>query len=242
MKRNHLRLVGAGHSNRAPNDGIAFGPSPERVARAIRSGLRVSDRSFDQFLPAELRRISDQHWTPLAVALRVASALQRVEARTVVDIGSGAGKFCVAAAVASRCTFIGLEQRLRFVEVARSLARTLGVDDRVEFLHGALNARSIPVADAYYLYNPFGENLYEEHERLGDDVELSPERHERDVALVEDFFEHAPAGTYVIEYNGFGGRIPRSYEQVWVDRDMRNELRMWRKGRAGAARGGDGAA
>jgi hypothetical protein len=49
---------------------------------------------------------------------------------------------------------------------------------------------------------------------------------------VEELFTRAPAGTYVIKYNGFGGRLPGSYQRVSVALDMPNTLRMWRKGDA----------
>jgi SAM-dependent methyltransferase len=211
-------------------DGIDQRPSAAEIAMAIRSGRCPNDRVFDRFLPRDLQRVSWQHWTPLIVALRVAEWLDLAGVREVVDLGSGAGKFCVAAAVASRCSFVGIEQRPRFVNAARALARFFGVEDRVQFVHARVGRGAIPVADAYYLYNPFGENLFGPGEHLGDDVELSPERYQRDIAQVEEFFDAAPSGTVVIKYNGFGGRMPPSYEEVLVDRELPNVLRMWRKG------------
>lgn len=196
---------------------------------AIRSGTCPDDDVFDRFLPQDLRRVSGLHWTPLVVALRAARWLELSGIREVVDLGSGAGKFCVAAALASRCSFVGLEQRPRFVD-ARELSRRFGVEDRVQFVQATLDQRAIPSADAYYLYNPFGENLFGPDEHLGDDVDLSPERYERDIAQMEAFFQAAPAGTFVIKYNGFGGRLPPSYEKVLVDYELPSLLRMWCKG------------
>ncbi len=213
-----------------PTDRLERGPSAAEIAMSIRSGTCPSDRLFDRFLPYDLRRVSRQHWTPLVVALRVAEWLDLIGVRQVVDLGSGAGKFCVAAAVASRCSFVGIEQRPGLVEAARALAQLFGVEERVQFVHGTLGRRAIPAADAYYLYNPFGENLFELDENLGDDVELSAERYRRDIAQTEAFFDAAPAGTIVVKYNGFGGQMPPSYEEVLVDREMPNVLRMWRKG------------
>jgi predicted O-methyltransferase YrrM len=213
-------------------DGIAPGPSVRHVAEALRARMCPSERSFDRFLPRELRRVSRQHWTPLVVALRVAEWLEDVAAENVVDIGSGAGKFCVATALASRCDFTGIEQRPRLVEAARALARIFGVDDRVRFIHGNLRECSIPDADAYYLYNPFLENLLEPGEHLDDDVEFSDARYMRDIAFVEELLARARVGTYVIKYNGFGGRMPSTYDEFRVDREMPNVLRMWQKTRS----------
>lgn len=208
------------------------------VADALRSGTCPSEYWFDRSLPQDLQVVSREHWTPLIVALRVAKWLDDLGVRTVVDIGSGAGKFCVAAALACGCDFTGIEQRPRLVAAARQLARTFAVDDRVRFIEGTLGQCSIPEADAYYLFNPFGENLYPDA-RLDDAVELGDARYERDIALVEAFLEDVQVGTYVIKYNGFGGVMPRSFRPVRVDYELPNFLRLWRKVEdAGSTRAG----
>ncbi len=204
------------------------------MTRATTSTLRpdpleLDDEAFDRYLPEELRSISGQYWTSLAVAARVADWLAELEVRTVVDIGSGVGKFCVAAARRCTCHFTGIEQRERFVTAARALARSFEVDDRVSFLAGTLDDVEVPVADVYYLYNPFGENLFRPQAHLAPDVELSEQRFDRDVATVERLLENAPAGTYVLTYNGFGGNMPRPYGEVRVDLELPNVLRLWRK-------------
>jgi len=205
----------------------------------MRKGARPTDETFDRFLPIDLEIASRTYWTPLEVASRVAEWLDELAIDTVMDIGSGAGKFCVAAAIAGTCHFIGLEQRARLVIAARTLAQTFGVDDRVQFVVGELDAiAAIPVA-AYYLFNPFGENHFPAGARLDDDVEISPARYHRDVTLVETLFRNAPFGTYVITYNGFGGELPDSYAQIRVDREMPNVLRMWQKTRSRADYGDD---
>lgn len=203
--------------------------SSREVANALCSGGQLDDRDFDRFLPAELRRVSGQHWTPLVVVSRVAQWLDSLGIRTVVDIGAGAGKFCVAAALASRCEFTGIEQRSRLIAAARGLARAFGVGKRVSFIQGTLSHGQLPDADAYYLYNPFGENLYGPEAHLDHDVELSEDRYERDVALTEQLLERTRTGTYVIKYNGFGGLMPASYTPIRVDREMPSVLRLWQK-------------
>lgn len=209
-------------------DGLAGRPSPHKLAEAIRRGCCPEDRAFDRFLPEELRAISGEYWTPLAVAARGAEWLDALGVRSVLDIGSGAGKFCVASALAGRCHVSGLEHRPRLVAAARALARVFSVEDRVRFIEGALGDTPLPEVDAYYLYNPFAENLF----GLGDltePVELSSTRYASDIALVEDLLQRAPMGSFVLVYNGYGGRIPSSYREVRSDRHLPNVLRMWRK-------------
>jgi SAM-dependent methyltransferase len=202
---------------------------PEQVADALGSGRCPADSSFDQFLSDPMRALSSQYFTPLAVAVRAAEWFSERNIRTVVDIGSGAGKFCVAAALAGHCHFTGLEHRERLVATARSLARTFHVENRVHFLQGALGAARLPSADAYYLYNPFEENVVEQAARIDEDVELSEERYSRDLHAVRELLIAARPGTYVLTYNGFGARLPAGYRHLCVDRELPNVLSLWRK-------------
>jgi len=202
---------------------------PAHTIDMLASGSCPPDTMFDRFLEEPLRRLSPQHWTPLAVVARAADWLDGFNVRTVVDIGSGAGKFCVAAALASRCHFTGFEHRASLVASARALARTFGVGDRTYFIHGALGQVPLPTADAYYLYNPFEENVMDPTERIDDAVVLDRQRMLRDLGLLQALLSRAAAGTYVLVYNGFGGSLPASYQRVRVDRGLPHELSLWRK-------------
>ncbi len=202
---------------------------PDQIGEMIREGRCPPDRAFDRFLPRELQVLSSMHWTPLAVVLRAARWLDEHGVRSVVDVGSGAGKFVVAAALAGRCRFIGLEQRPRLVSAARELAALFEVEDRVEIVEGALHDTDLPRADAYYLFNPFGENLHGPGDCIDEDVELGDDRFSTDVGLVESLLEEAPGGTFLLTYNGFGGHVPIDFEEARVDRELPSVLRMWRK-------------
>jgi len=204
-------------------------PSPTCVASALRMRMCPGDRAFDRFLPHELRVVSSRYWTPLVVALRAAEWFDELNIRTLVDIGSGAGKFCVATALASRVHVTGVEQRLRLVSAAHDLARLFEADARVTFVHGTFGETVLPEADAYYMYNPFGENLFGPEDYLDNDVELSHARQLRDLAAVKQLLRDAPVGTCLLTYNGFGGEVPASYREIRVDRETPNVLRMWRK-------------
>jgi SAM-dependent methyltransferase len=201
------------------------------LADALRGDGSPADEAFDRHMPASMRAISGMYWTPVAAALRAAEWFDELGVRSVVDIGSGVGKFCVAGALMGSAEFTGVEQRPHLVEVARTLARSFGVNDRVTFQVGVLGSDPIPAADAYYLYNPFGENLFSYGTRIGDDVELSEDRHQRDVAAAVALFEASPLGTYVLTYNGFGGYLPLTYHLVRVDEELCSVLRLWRKER-----------
>jgi predicted RNA methylase len=201
----------------------------DRIITSIRMRSPISDHLFDRFLEQEVRAVSAMYWTPLAAAVRAGEWLDEVGAETVMDLGSGAGKFCVAAALASKARFIGVEHRKRLVDAARRLARQFEVEDRVSFVHQPLERGLEAPADAYYLYNPFGENLFQRAQQLDDSVELSDRRYLKDVAATERLLEAAATGTHLITFGGFGGLVPRTYEEARVDWTFSSILRMWKK-------------
>lgn len=200
-----------------------------QISAALRAGHDVPDSVFDQCLAPEFRQVSSQHWTPLDVIRRVSTWIDQLNIRTVVDIGAGAGKFCVAAALTSRAYFIGIEQRERLVVAARSLAQSFNIDDRVSFEWGIVGSRALPPAEAYYLFNPFGENLYANGCLIDQDVELSWKRYARDVESTQEFFHTVPVGTYVLTYNGYGSTLPRAFFDVKVEYSLHNVLRLSQK-------------
>jgi hypothetical protein len=206
---------------------------PAQIARALGDGKRLpDDRDFDRFLPRELRRASPRHWTPLVVVARAAAWLEELGVHTVVDIGSGAGKFCVAGALLSSCHFIGIEQRERLVATAEVLARLYGIERRASFIHETFGHVSPPIADAYYLFNPFEENLCDWRSWLDGGVELSQGRFSRDLSAARRWLAWTAPGTYVLTYNGMGGSLPKSYREVRVDRELPCVLKLWRQERA----------
>jgi SAM-dependent methyltransferase len=210
-------------------DGLVSDASPGAVADLLRARTCPPDRAFDRHLPPAIRAGSPAYFTPLSVAVRAATWLDEASVRTVVDIGSGAGKFCVAAALAGNCTYIGMEQRGRLVSAARDLARLFECDDRVRFLHAEFGVRAPPVADAYYFYNPFAENVFGYQDPLDHDAPLSEERYARDLAATSALLGSVKPGTYLLTYAGFGGRVPPTFCSVRVDRRLPNVLQLWRK-------------
>jgi hypothetical protein len=176
--------------------------------------------------------VSEQYWTPLRVVKRAAEWLAELGIRTVVDIGSGAGKFCVAGALLTDARFIGLEHRRTLVESARSLAKTFGVSRRVTFVHGALGAVATPRAEAYYLYNPFGDYWFDSSRHDDPAMAFNQPGREDDIAAVERLIRLSPVGTTVLTYNSFGGRMPVCCDLLHSEWALPAALRLWRKQRA----------
>lgn len=190
---------------------------------------QASDREFDSRLPDDLRTRSRLHWTPLAVARLAAQWIDEFGIRSVVDIGSGVGKFCVAAALSSQASYIGLEQRARLVSVARDLAHSFDLGQRVRFIHGTFGSEEVPNAEAYYMYNPFGENLFGPESQIDGDLDVSEDRYQRGITATEQLLADLPLGTFIITYNGFGGDIPPTFRQLRESHRLPNELQLWEK-------------
>jgi hypothetical protein len=193
---------------------------------------RREDVVFDRFLPFDYRFVSRSFWTPLSVVARAARWLDELRIASVVDIGSGVGKFCIGGALASRSTFIGIEQRRPLVNIARSIARIVELGPRVRFINGVFGEVTVPVASCYYFFNPFGESLFRPEDRLDEETEVSQARTLRDVHLAEQLITAAPVGTYVMTYNGFGGTLPDGYDLLRSDTEFPCALRLARKRRA----------
>ena len=204
-------------------------PSPWEVAEALKRGDCASDGTFDRFLPHRLGVVSARYWTPLRVAARAAAWLDELNIRSLVDIGSGAGKFCVATAIMSRCSFLGIEHRKDLVATARALSQVFGVQARVSFLEGTFGEALLPDAECYYFYNPFLEAMLEPEAWLDDHVEHGECRYDRELLAVEHWLSQAPVGTYVLTYNGLGTDLPRTFSEIRNDQSFPCNLRLYRK-------------
>jgi len=190
---------------------------------------RAANEAFDAMLPAALRAVSGQFWSSVGVGRTVARWLDEVGVLELVDVGAGVGKLLVCVALFGNRArrLIGVEQRAGLVDVARRVARVCGVGERVAFLVGGV--ADVPVAAAYFLFNPFEENLHAPADWIDAAVTLSAEAYERDVAATEALLARAAVGTWVVLYNGFGGRLPDGYTKVRDNGDVLRTLELWRK-------------
>src|SRR6195952_1769110 len=78
-----------------------------------------SDEQFNQLYPKSIQLLSRRHWTPLGVARQAAMFLGLGKQVRILDIGSGVGKFALAAGFYTpKATYTGVEQRKYLVEQA----------------------------------------------------------------------------------------------------------------------------
>lgn len=199
---------------------------PEVVVNALRYQKVVSDRAFDAIYPEPVRERSLQYWTRVDVARRAAELLVTDASTRVLDVGSGAGKFCFVGALTTPGHFTGVEQRCHLVEVARTIARHYGAS-RATYVHGDMRQVDWREFDAFYFFNPFAENCFRGDERFDDSVVLTPERREIDLRDAIAALARAPLGTRVATYHGLGCDLPKSYERVVQEMAGAGLLELW---------------
>jgi hypothetical protein len=207
---------------------------PHHTLAQLASGLTVMDSAFDRIYSEPIRRRSAQFWTPVVVARRATALLTAAGATRILDVGAGAGKFCIIGALTTRATFTGIEHRAHLVEAGQAAIRALGIP-RAELVHGALSSIDFSAYEGFYLYNPFEENFFAKDKQLDDTVPLSADRFRADVAMVEQALERAKVGTRVVTFHGFGGRIPDTYRALPEETRRTALLRLWVKYEEGGA-------
>jgi SAM-dependent methyltransferase len=198
------------------------------AANALREG-RLGDSAFDALLTERARHKSREHWTPLAVAELAARRLAQRGVTRVLDVGSGAGKFClVAAAQHPGIEWLGVDRRAWLVDEARQLAARLELPN-ASFVCGDAFEQRWRDFDGFYFFNPFSENLSEPDAWLDRSVELSEERFQVELRRVELALDMLAPGAVLATYHGIGGPIPSSYEILGDEAAGTNRLRTWRK-------------
>lgn len=199
----------------------------DAVVAAVRRGDDVPDRDFDDVYPPRVRALSAQHWTPVAVARRAAAWLAAAPGARVLDVGAGAGKFCLVGALATPGAFTGVERRGALVAVARAVAAAHGVE-AARYVHGDIRDVDWAAFEGFYLFNPFAEHYLPEDERIDADGEFSLAGLTREVAWVEAQLARARLGTRVATFHGFGGYLS-GYDRVSVEPLGTSILECWEK-------------
>ena len=181
------------------------------LAGQLTAGRLPSDARFDRLFGELLLPLAALHFTPVAVAARAAAWLTGGGATSVADLGAGAGKFCLIGAAVTGATFTGLEQRPGLVEVARDVARRLGLG-AARFIEADVLTAPLARYGAFYICNPFAEGEAEPDEWLDPSLP-APDRLTAATALSARLAA-LPSGTRVAVHCGLGAPLPASFSLV----------------------------
>ena len=184
-----------------------------------------SDAVFDALFPVYIRQLSAAHWTPLNVAFTAAQFLAPDENASVIDIGSGAGKFCIAGSQVSKGSFTGIEQRKNFVTVGNKIIRQLGLMN-VELLHGNFMQHDLSSYTGIYFFNSFHENIVIS-DALDNQVETSYDLYVLYTAHLLKQLKKMPVGTRLATYWLSVTEIPGCYKLY--ESHFNNLLKLWVK-------------
>jgi SAM-dependent methyltransferase len=187
----------------------------------------IEDACFDQIYPSKVQKLSWRHWTPVTVAVEAAKLLVTEPRTRVLDVGCGPGKFCLVAAALTDARLTGIEQRSDLVAVARRAALQHRLTN-VEIVHGNVTDFAFAGYNAFYLFNPFEENVFQ-RERIDSSVPLSEALFQKYTHYVAAQLGNRPIGTRVVTYAGTADEIPACYdcEQALFG----DELKLWIKTR-----------
>ena len=185
-----------------------------------------SESQFHLLYPASLHELSRNHWTPLLVAEKAVNFLAAENGARILDIGSGIGKFCLAAAYFKpNSTFYGIEQRKDLVDYAEAARQVLGLKN-VSFIPGNVMGIDFKNYDHFYFYNSFYENLAIA-EKIDDFLTYSIELYNQYNRFLYKQLEKKPSGTRVATYHGMEDIMPPDYLEGGNDVD--DLLKYWVK-------------
>lgn len=169
-----------------------------------------SDEVFDQLFPQSMRSLARRHWTPLHVAKQAAEFYEAGQACKILDIGSGVGKFCLAAAAyAPDALFFGVEQRPLLVDYALQARGKLGVPN-ASFIEANFTQLDMKRYDHFYFYNSFHENI-DDSDRIDERISYSFSLYDFYIRQLHKGFKSMPSGTKIVTYHTLWNEIPREY-------------------------------
>jgi hypothetical protein len=185
------------------------------------------DLEFDRVLPKRLREFSAFHWTTVEVCRHAAAWLVTGPGTRVLDVGCGPGRFCAIGAFTTAGHFTGVEQRKGLCRSAWDMLDHYCIP-RVRILHANVMDLSFNGFDAFYLFNPFEENLAPEL-RIDDEVPVQIELYGSYIDYVRRQLSQVRMGTRVVTFWGSCHEIPPCYDCEETAFD--GKLRLWVKRR-----------
>ena len=187
--------------------------------------LFSDDTEFDGLCPKHFQLLSLKYFTPLSIARKAAEFLSLPNTR-VLDIGSGAGKFCLTAGYHfQKTSFYGVEQRHELYHLAESIKRYIDLPN-VNFIYGNVTQINFKEFDHFYFYNAFHENIDQMYQ-IDNTIELSEGLYNYYTQYLHMALSAKPTGTRLVTFQSLEQEIPPDYRLADVSNDTL--LKMWIK-------------
>lgn len=185
-----------------------------------------SDTKFHHLYPFYIQALAQKHWTPLKVAQKASNFLAAKPGAKILDIGSGAGKFCLSGAYYNpTASFYGIEQRKDLVFYA-TIAKEILDFNNVTFIHGNLIELDFSQYDHFYFFNSFHENLPGTY-KIDNKLTYSRFLYNSYNRYLCDQLRKMPPGTRLATYYCSEEEVPNGYHLVGTEID--HLLNFWIK-------------
>jgi len=182
----------------------------KKIRFCYAQGKFTSYHAFDSLFPSAIRAHSRSYFTPVQVAFEASLFLAYKKGCRVLDIGSGAGKFCILGSLFTDGTFTGLESRPDWRDASESVRMQFGLP-RVEFKLGDVFNEDWSPYSGFYLFNPFNTpervTIHKDEEGNNRSMREGGER-------VLKKLESMPRGIRVATYHGLGTEMPDTFREL----------------------------
>ncbi|MBK9736924.1 MAG: class I SAM-dependent methyltransferase [Saprospiraceae bacterium] len=191
----------------------------------LKKNIITTDLEFDVIFPFELKETSNIHFTPVDVSILAARYLATNEDSKILDIGSGAGKFCLIGSACSEGTFTGVEQRKKFCVIADGIVIKYNLAN-VTFIHSNITDVVFSDFTGFYFFNAFDENKHIA-DRIDDEAFLGRDLYETYSNYVKKQLHTMPKGTKLVTYFSYSTEVPDSY--TLMESSFEGKLKYWEK-------------
>ncbi|KFE97081.1 methyltransferase domain-containing protein [Chryseobacterium luteum] len=195
------------------------------IFKHLKLNIDVKDSEFNALYPVHIKELASRHWTPIAVAKMAAEYLAETPNSKVLDIGAGAGKFCLVGAASTQGIFYGVEQRESLIKISKKIAEKHKISN-VNFIHSNINEISFSDYNAFYFFNSFYENI-DLTCSIDDKVSTDKDLYYIYSDYVKDQLDKTPVGTRLVTYWSKWDEIPASFDLEMTD--CNGLLNFWKK-------------
>lgn len=195
------------------------------VFELLKLNIDITDDDFNSVYPEKIRMLARKHWTSVSVAKAASEYLVEKPGTKVLDIGSGAGKFCMIGAANTKGHFTGVEQRFELIKLSRSLSDSYFIHN-AKFIHANITSINLRDYDAFYFYNSFYENI-DRLNKIDCTVTLDIQLYHLYSMYIVEQFTSLPLGARLVTFCSPLNIIPRTFRLQ--DSSHGGLLKFWEK-------------
>lgn len=197
------------------------------IFQHLKTGMEVSDGDFDAIYTRRIREVSKIHFTPVDVAKTAARYLVEKPGAKVLDVGSGAGKFCMIGASCTDGFFTGVEHRESLCRLSELLSKCHKLRN-TKFIHSNIMEIEFRAFDAIYFFNSFYENIFP-NDPIDNSVKLDKALYAIYAQYMREQLDKMPPGTRLATYFCYMTEVPGSYKIQSTG--FEGKLKLWLKTR-----------